>query len=92
MTIPSLLFALLIALLLGALYHLIRNGGVSHLFVYLMVSILGFVIGHLVGSWRDWVIFPVGPLNLGMEIAGAIFFLVLTGWIIHLPPRSPEDK
>jgi hypothetical protein len=91
MTIPSLLFALLIALLLGALYHLIRDGGTSHLIIFLIMSILGFTIGHLVGSWRDWILFPVGPLNLGMEIIGALMFLVLADWLIHLPPRSPED-
>ena len=88
MTIPSLLFALLIALLLGALYHLIRNGGASHLVIYLMMSLLGFVVGHLVGSWRGWVLFPAGSLNLGMEIAGAILFLALADWLIHLPPHS----
>jgi hypothetical protein len=88
MTIPSLLFAFLIALILGALYHLIRNGGTSHLIIYLIMSILGFIVGHLVGSWRGWVLFPVGPLNLGMEIIGALAFLAVADWLIHLPPRS----
>lgn len=92
MTIPSLLFALLIALLLGALFHLIRDGGAGHLFIYLMMSILGFIFGHVVGAWRGWFLFQVGPLNLGMEITGAILFLVLGDWLIHLPPRSPEEK
>ena len=92
MTIPSLLFAFLIALILGALYHLIRNGGTSHLIIYLIMSILGFIVGHLVGSWRDWVLFQVGPLNLGMEIIGALVFLALGDWLIHLPPRPPEEK
>ena len=90
MTIPSLLFALLIALLLGALYHFIRNGGASHVAIYLSMSLLGYTVGHLVGSWRSWVLFPVGPLNLGMEIAGALVFLALADWLIHLPPRSQD--
>jgi hypothetical protein len=91
MTIPSLLFALLIALALGAFYHLIRGGDWSHLLAYLVMSVLGFAAGHLVGLWRGWVFFPLGPLNLGLEIAGALVFLVLADWLIHLPPRTPEE-
>jgi hypothetical protein len=91
MTIPSILLGLLIALLIGALYHLIRNGGTEHLIIYLTTSVAGFVVGHLVGIWRGWVIIPIGPLNLGMEIIGALLILGITDWLIHLPARSSED-
>ena len=91
MTVPSLLFVLLIALALGALYHLIRGGDWSHLLVYLVMSALGFAVGHFVGLWRGWVFFAFGSLNLGMEIAGALVFLALADWLIHLPPRAPEE-
>ena len=91
MTIPSLLFALLIALALGTLYQLIRGGDASHLLTYLVMSVLGFAFGHLVGLWRGWVFFPLGPLNLGLEIAGALVFLALGDWLVHLPPRMPEE-
>jgi hypothetical protein len=91
MTLPSLLFALLIALVLGAFYHFIRGGDATHLLTYLLMSVLGFTVGHLVGLWRGWVFFPLGPLNLGMEIAGALIFLALGDWLVHLPPRSPEE-
>lgn len=91
MTIPSLLFALLIALALGALCHLIRGGDWSHLLAYLVMSTLGFAAGHFIALWRGWVLFQVGPLNLGAEIAGALVFLALTDWLIHLPPREAEE-
>jgi len=90
MTIPSLLFALLLALLLGALYHLIRGGGGWHLLVYLLVSPLGFVAGHFVGLWRKWTLFPFGPLDLGMEVIGGIVFLVIADYLLHLKPREDE--
>jgi hypothetical protein len=54
-SLPTLLFALLLALLLGALYHLLRGGGAGHLLAYLFMSVLGFVVGHLIGIWREWV-------------------------------------
>ncbi len=92
MTIPSLLFALLLALLLGALYHFIRDGGLWHLVVYLFASVLGFVVGHLIGLWRGWVFFEFGALNLGMEIAGGLACLLLADYLLHLPPRSTDDE
>ena len=92
MTIPALLFALLIALALGALYHFIRGGEASHLLTYLLMSALGFAAGHFVGLWRGWILFPLGPLNLGPEVVGALLFLALADWLIHLPPRTGEEE
>ena len=92
MTIPSLLFTLLLALLLGALYHFIRDGGPWHLFVYLLASVLGFAVGYLIGLWRHLVWFAFGPLNLGMEVLGGLAFLVLADWLLHLPPRSTDGE
>jgi hypothetical protein len=91
-SLPTLLFALLLALLLGALYHLLRGGGAGHLLAYLFMSVLGFVVGHLIGIWREWVFFPMGPLNLGMEAAGSLAFLALADWLLHLKPSGENQK
>ncbi len=91
MTIPTLLFVLLLALLLGALYHFFRDGGLGHLAAYLLASVLGFAVGHLIGLWRGWIVFPLGPLNLGMEALGGLVFLALADWFLHLEPRPPTD-
>jgi hypothetical protein len=91
MIIPFLLFALLLALLLGALYHFIRDGGLWHLLVYLLASTAGFAVGHLVGLWRGWVLFPFGPYNLGVEGLGALVFLVAADVFLHWEPRKPSD-
>lgn len=92
MTIPSLLFALLLALLLGALYHFIRDGGPWHLFVYLIASVLGFAAGHMIGLWRGWELFKFGPLNLGLEVIGGLVVLVAADILLHLEPRKPSDE
>lgn len=92
MTLPSLLFALLIALALGALYHLIRGGDWPHLLAYLVMSMIGFAVGHFIALWRGWVWFQFGPLNLGAEIVGALVFLALADWLIHLPPREAGEE
>ena len=84
MTIPSLIFALLIASLYGALYHLIRGGGPGRIFLYLLFSWVGFAIGHLVGVSQEWVLIPLGQLNVGLSTVGSLIFLLLGDWITRI--------
>lgn len=87
MTIPAFLFALLIALLYGALYHLLRGGGFWRLLLFLGLSVFGFAAGHLVGLWRGWVFQPLGSLNLGMSTIGSILFLLAGDWLSRVEPK-----
>ncbi len=91
MTAASILFGLLIALLLGALFHLWRDGGFLRLMLYLVLSVLGFAAGHLLGSWRGWILFPVGPLNLGMAILGSLVFLFVGYWLSLVEVRRSGE-
>lgn len=84
MTWPTLLFALLIALLYGALYHLLRGGGFWRMVLYLFLSVLGFGLGHLVGWWRGWSFFMLGSLNLGMSSLGSAITLVIGDWLSRI--------
>ena len=96
MTIPSLIFALLIASLYGALYHLIRGGGLGRLLLFLIFGWTGFVAGYFLGIWRGWFFLPVGELNLGLSTLGSLIFLVGGDWISRIRLRDlgafPEDK
>ena len=84
MTIPSLLFALLIASLYGVLYHLIRGGGLGRLLLFLIFGCAGFALGHLLGLWRGWILIPLGELNLGLSTLGSLFLLALGDWVSRL--------
>jgi hypothetical protein len=88
MTIPALVIALMIALAYGALYHLLRDGGVWRLFFYAGLSVIGFALGHLIGLWRGWVFFPVGALNLGMSSVGSLAILILGDWLSRIEPNQ----
>lgn len=88
MTLPSLLFALLIALLLGSLYHLIRGGGFWRFVLYLGLSTLGFAVGHLVGLWQGWRFLPIGSLNVGMSSLGSLIMLVIGDWLSRIESRE----
>ncbi len=87
MTSPALLFALLVALFYGALYHLIRGGGFWRLLFYFSLSIAGFILGHLIGFWREWTFLPLGALNLGLASLGSFVLLVLGDWLSRIEAR-----
>jgi len=88
MTLPTLLFALLIALLYGALYHLVRGGSFWRLVLYLVLSVMGFILGHLIGVWQGWVLMPVGSLNLGLSTMGSFLILVIGDWLSRMESNS----
>ena len=93
MTIPSLVLGLVIALLIGALFHLVLGGGLGRLFFYLFLSVVGFALGQLLGSLRDWILFPIGTLNLGMGIIGSFVILVVGYWfsLVKIVPNHDDD-
>lgn len=92
-TIPSMMLGLVAALLIGAVFHLFLNGGLWRLILYLVLSVVGFSIGQLVGLWRNWILFPVGTLNLGMGIAGSLIILFVGYWLslIRIRSESGDD-
>ena len=88
MTIPSILFALLIALLYGALYHLLRGGGFWRLVFYFCLSIFGFTVGYLIGYWLGLMIIPFGSMDLGSASIGSLVFLIGGDWLSRIEIQS----
>jgi len=93
MTIPSLVLGLIIALLIGALFHLFLDGGLGRLFLYLIFSLIGAAAGQYVGSLRNWILFPIGTLNLGMVIIGSLVVLIGGYWfsLVRVRPHKGDD-
>jgi hypothetical protein len=87
MTLPTFLFALLVALFYGAVYHLIRDGGFWRLILYFGLSIFGFVVGHLIGLWRSWTFIPLGSLNFGLSSLGSVMVLIVGDWLSRMEAR-----
>jgi hypothetical protein len=81
MTLPSLLFGILISTLYGALYHLWRGGSVRKLLLFVVLAWIGFWGGHFLGEYLGWIFAPIGPLNLGMATLGAALVLGLGDWL-----------
>lgn len=91
MTLPTLLLALLIGLFYGTFYHLVRGGSFWRLLLYLALSLFGFGIGHLVGLWRGWLLFPIGGMNLGLSSIGSLLALILGDWLSRVEMNT-ESK
>ena len=87
MTLPTLLFGLLVALLYGAIYNLLRGGGFWRLLLFFSLSISGFIIGHWIGIWRQWTFIPLGALNLGLSTLGSFTLLVVGDWLSRIEAK-----
>jgi len=75
------IFGLVIAVLIGALFHLWKDGGFWRLVLYLFSSILGFFLGHWLAGSFNLNLFNVGGLRLFGAVVGSILFLFLINWL-----------
>ena len=90
MNIPSLVFGGLIATLYGAIFHLIRGGGLGRLFVYILISWAGFWAGHFIAQRFNIGFVSVGTLNLGIATITS-FVLMIIGYWIFFGRTSPDQ-
>ncbi len=86
MNISSYLFGFILATLLGALFHLWRDGGIVRLLIYLVLGWLGFLVGHLASGTVGFNFLSVGPVNIAGGIIGSIAFLFLGHWFTQVQP------
>jgi hypothetical protein len=87
-TLPMFLFALLIALLCGLLFHVLRGGNGWRLLLYFGLSALGFSVGQWVSIARGWHLLAFGALDIGMGIIGSVVFLALGEWLSRIETKN----
>lgn len=88
MTLPSAIFGLLCAMLIGTVFHLVVDGGPGRLVLYMLLSIAGFGVGQWLGSAQGWVFLPIGPLNFGAAVAGSLLTLFVGHWLSKVDVRT----
>lgn len=86
MTFPGFIFSLFLATMLGSLLHIWRGGKLSRLVYYLLLSWIGFFVGHFLAEILSIRFLDVGTVHVGFGILGVIVFLGLGYWLI------PEKK
>jgi hypothetical protein len=84
MTAPAMIFSFLLATLYGSAFHLWKGGGLGRLVFLLILSWVGFYLGHLAGSRWDLPFLMIGPVNGGFGSLGSIFLLFIGNWFTQL--------
>jgi hypothetical protein len=89
MSLPHLLFGIVLSTLYGAAFHLWRGGGVGRLALYLILGWAGFWVGHFLGNYLGWTFGSIGPLRLGSATLSSITFLGLGYWLslVEVAPK-----
>jgi hypothetical protein len=88
MTIPTLLFALLIVLLCSVVFHIFRGGSGWRLLFYFVLSTLGFAVGQWISYARGWHLLMFGALDIGMGVIGSVAFLALGEWLSLIETKN----
>ena len=88
MTLPVVLLGLVIALLIGFIFHILRDGNGRRLLLYLGLSILGFSLAQWISMASGWKLHQLGALDLGMDVIGSILVLIGGDWIDHRQTRK----
>ncbi len=84
MTAPSFFYSFLVATFLGAAFHFIKGGGGGRLLLFLILSWLGFLIGHVLGTAWGIRFLMIGPVSGGFGALGSIIFLLVGNWFSRL--------
>ncbi len=92
MTAPSLLLGLVISLLYGAIFHLLRGGSLGRLILYLLLGFIGFWTGQLVAEYSSWTVFSIGPLHIGLASIFSWVFILGGYWLSLIPNRTDLSK
>lgn len=94
MTIQAFLLGAIVPIFLGASFHLWRGGATWRLGLYILLAEVGFWVGHLVGTQREWNFLKVGSLQMGAGVIGGIFLMAVGYWLSSKreAPVSPRPK
>jgi uncharacterized membrane protein YeaQ/YmgE (transglycosylase-associated protein family) len=78
---PSILVGVLVSTLYGTLFHFWRGGSLSRLVFYIILSWIGFWLGHWTGVSLHNTIGKLGTLQLVSATAGAFLCLIIGYWL-----------
>ena len=84
MTAPAFFFSLLLATMIGALYHFWRGGSGSRLVLMLILAWIGFFLGNLIASSLEIDFLMIGPISGGFGSLGSLLLLILGNWFSSL--------
>lgn len=91
MNLPAIFFGFLVATFYGAIFHLWLGGRAGKLALYLILSWLGFLLGHIAGDLFNFPLLQLGSLNVGMATVGSLLLMALGRWLSLSESSSQPD-
>ncbi len=90
MTVPALIFGILLAALYGAAFHFWRAETLKKLLLFILFAEIGFWAGHFLATSLGWNFVQIGPLNAGLGTLGSVLFLFVGDWLsqVEINPRK----
>ncbi|MCX7609241.1 MAG: hypothetical protein N2049_08510 [Anaerolineales bacterium] len=89
MTLPALLFGIVLSSAYGAAFHVWKGGSLRRLVLYLLFAWLGFWSGHFLAAALEWRFFEIGPLHAGPATLGAVLVLLVGDWLSRIEVTRP---
>ena len=90
MPLPPILLGVVLGLLYGSVFHLVRGGSFRKLLVFLVLAQLGFWGGLWLGQYMKWSLWPVGVLDAGTGTLGSVALLALSELLSRIKLPEPE--
>lgn len=81
MTLPAILFGIVLSSAYGTAFHFWKGGSLMKLVLFVILAWLGFWIGQIAGAALKWDFAAIGPINTGMATLGAAVFLFVGEWL-----------
>lgn len=91
MTLPAILFGLVVAFLAGALFHALRGGGGWRLLLHLGLGAAGFALGQGISIWFGFILLRFGVLDLGMGVIGSLVLIGVGDWLSRIKPTHESS-
>jgi hypothetical protein len=97
MTFPAILFGIVLSSVYGSAFHFWKGGSLKRLLFFVILSWVGFWVGHIVGAQLGWSFAATGPVNSGMATIGSLVFLFGGEWLSRVEisrnrSSSPNKK
>ncbi len=87
-TFVSFILGFLLSTIFASLFHLLLGGPAGRILLYVVMSNIGFLVGHFFGQGMEIELMRLGPLYLLTATIGSISFLIFSRW---LWPDYPEE-
>jgi len=84
MTLPAILFGIVLSTVYGTAFHFWKGGSLKRLFLFVILAWIGFWIGHFTGVRLGWSFAAIGQINTGLATLGSAVFLFVGEWLSRI--------